>query len=219
MLCISFPAPFPPVSAVTPLVAEQFAWELRFHPQRPQVDFILDGIHHGFKLRFSPSQKLKSAKKNKLSAIQHASVIDAYLVNEVSLGRVAGPFNSLPPFPNLQISSFGVIPKKGQPGKWRLIVDLSSPSGASVNDGISADEFTLHYITVDQIIRSVSRLGKGALMAKFDVESAYRNVPVHPSDRHLLGMKWRNQSYVDLALPFGLRSAPFIFNAIADLVE
>ena len=49
-----------------------------------------------------------------------------------------------PPFPNLQISSFGVIPKKGQPGKWRRIVDLSSPWGASVNDGISADEFTLH---------------------------------------------------------------------------
>ena len=47
----------------------------------------------------------------------------------------------------------------------------------------------LHYITVDQIIRSVSRLGKGALMAKFDVESTYRNVLVHPSDRHLLGMK------------------------------
>jgi len=30
-------------------------------------------------------------------------------------------------------------------------------------------------------------------MAKFDVKSAYRNVPVHPSDRYLLGMKWRNQ--------------------------
>ena len=143
MLCVSFPAALPSVSAVTPLVAEQFAWELRFHPQQPQLDFVLDGIRHGFKLGFSPSQKLKSAKKNKPSATQHASVIDAYLANEVSLGRVAGPFNS-PPFPNLQLSSFGVIPKKGQPGKWRLIVDLSSPWGASVNDGISADEFTLH---------------------------------------------------------------------------
>ena len=56
-------------------------------------------------------------------------------------------------------------------------------------------------------------------MAKFDVESAYRNVPVHPSDCHLLGVKWRNQYYVDLALPFGLWLAPFIFNAIADMVE
>ena len=107
------------------------------------------------------------------------------------------PVESTPPVRRRSSSSFGVIPKKGQPGKWRLMVDLSSPWEASVNDGISADEFTLHYITVDQIIRSVSRLGKGALMAKFDVESAYRNVPVHPSDHHLLGMKWRDQYYVD----------------------
>ena len=67
------------------------------------------------------------------------------------------------PFPcNLQISSFGVIPKKGQPGKWHLIVDLSSPGRfPSVNDGINPDEFTLHYLTVDQIICLVSCLGKG----------------------------------------------------------
>ena len=32
-------------------------------------------------------------------------------------------------------------------------------------------------------------------------------------------MKWRGKFYVDLVLPFGLRSAPFIFNSIADLVE
>ena len=136
----------------------------------------------------------------------------------MSRGRVAGPFNS-PPLPNLHVSSFGVIPKRGQVGKWRLIVDLSSPAGSSVNDGIDPHEFTLHYITVDQIICLVSQFGRGALMAKFDVESAYRNVPVHPSERYLLGMKWRNQFYVDLALPFGLRSAPCIFNSIADMVE
>ena len=56
-------------------------------------------------------------------------------------------------------------------------------------------------------------------MAKFDVEEAYRNIAVHPDDRFLLGMKWRGVYFVDLALPFGLRSAPFIFNSIADMVE
>lgn len=59
-------------------------------------------------------------------------------------------------------------------------MDLSSPGGASVNDGINPDEFSLHYITVDKVIRLVSQFGRGALMAKFDVESAYRNVPIHP---------------------------------------
>lgn len=32
-------------------------------------------------------------------------------------------------------------------------------------------------------------------------------------------MKWRSMFYVDLALPFSLRSAPYIFNSVADLVE
>ena len=208
----SFLVRLPPVSAVTPLQAEQFAWELQ------KVKFVLEGLHHGFHLGFSPSQKLKSAKKNKPSAAQHPSVVDQHLANKVSLGRVAGPFTA-PPFPNLHVSSFGVIPKRGQPGKWLLIMDLPSMGGANVNDGIDADEFTLHYITLDQVIRLVSKLGPRALMAKFDVDAAYRNVPVHPSRHVLLGMKWRDQFYVDLVLPFGLRSAPFIFNSIADMVE
>ena len=56
-------------------------------------------------------------------------------------------------------------------------------------------------------------------MAKFDVETAYRNISVHPEDRYLLWMKWRGQFVVDLALPLGLRSAPCIFNAVTDMVE
>ena len=88
-----------------------------------------------------------------------------------------------------------------------------------MNDGIDPQDFSLQYITVDQVIRMVSRYGPGALMAKFDVESAYRNIPVHPYDRFLLGMRWRGQFYIDLSLPFGLRSAPFIFNSVADMVE
>ena len=56
-------------------------------------------------------------------------------------------------------------------------------------------------------------------MAKFDVEAAYQNIAVHPSDRYLLGMQWWDHYFVDLALPFGLQSAPYIFNSVADLVE
>ena len=173
--------PLPPVSKVSPLWVDQFVGELRRHPNHPQVEYVLEGLRNGFKLDFLPTQSLKSAKRNKPSAYLHPSVIDDYLANEVSLGRVAGPFR-VPPFPNLHVSSFGVIPKKGQPGKWHLIVDLSSPGGASVNDGINPDDFTLHYVTVDQVICLVSRFGKGALMAKFDVEAAYRNIAVCPSD-------------------------------------
>ena len=61
--------------------------------------------------------------------------------------------------------------------------------------------------------------GYGAQLAKLDMESAYRQVPVHTDDRFLLGMKWKGNLYVDTALPFGLRYAPKIFNAVADALH
>ena len=118
----------PPVSAFSPLLVEQFSCDLRNHPNHQLVAFILDGLRNGFKLGFNHSQKLKLAKHTKPSAYEHPTVTDEYLANEVSFSTVAGPFNP-PPFPLLHVSSFGVIPKKGQPEKWHLIVDLSSPGG------------------------------------------------------------------------------------------
>ena len=50
-------------------------------------------------------------------------------------------------------------------------------------------------------------------MAKVDMQHAYRNVPVHPDDRHLLGTEWRGRNKT---LPFTLRSAPKLFCVLAD---
>lgn len=57
------------------------------------------------------------------------------------------------------------------------------------------------------------------MLAKIDVKAAFRCVPVHPSDRWLLGMKWCNLFYADLALPFGLKSSPAIWERYASLTE
>ena len=61
--------------------------------------------------------------------------------------------------------------------------------------------------------------GAGFPYGEIDVQNAYRIVPVHTEDRQLLGMKWRGAFNVDMVLPFGVRSAPYIFPCIADLVE
>ena len=52
-------------------------------------------------------------------------------------------------------------------------------------------------------------------MAKTDLKSAFRLIPIHPDDWHLLGIHWNNQYYVDLYFPFGFRSAPFLFNQLS----
>ena len=74
----------------------------------------------------------------------------------------------------------------------------------------------LHFCGGCVIIR---QLGQNTLLAKVDIKSTYRMVPVHPDDRLLLGMQWENNLYIDGALPFGLRSAPRIFTAVAYAME
>jgi len=98
-------------------------------------------------------------------------------------------------------------------------LDLSLPAGHSINDCIPKPPFSVQYITVDAFIDGIMAWGQGTLMAKFDVASAYHNVAVYPQDRLLFRMIWCNKFYVDMALQFSLRSAPYIFTAITDVVQ
>ena len=69
---------------------------------------------------------------------------------------------------------------------------------------------------MDDVANQAAQMGKGTLMAKMDIEEAYRIIPIHPDDRHLLGTYWDGQVYVHTALPFGLHSAPLTSIAPAD---
>ena len=94
--------------------------------------------------------------------------------------------------------------------------DLSSPGGLSINDGIFQELSSVKYTSLDHLAYLVNSTGRGALLVKADIKEAYRMIPVHPQDQLLLGVKWNDSYYVDRMLPFGLRSAPKIFSAVAD---
>ena len=116
----------------------------------------------------------------------------------------------------IHLSPIGAIPKKHKPGKWRLIMDLSSPAGSSVNDDISSEWSSICYVSIDFLLSLVVEAGKGSTLVKADIKEAYRMLPIHPEDQGLLGIQWEGKFYTDKALPFGLRLAPKIFTAVAD---
>ena len=158
---------------------------------------------------------MQSSHSNMPSVQRQPQVVEAQIRAESEAGRLLGP---LPPHLAriVHTSPIGLIPKPRQPGKWRLIVDLSSPTGASVNDAISSEFCHMRYASVLDAARLIRHLGKGTQLAKIDVHNAYRMVPVHPDDHHLLGIHWGQDVYIDTALPFGLRSAPKIFGAVSN---
>ena len=116
----------------------------------------------------------------------------------------------------LQISPIGVIPKCNRNDKWRLIINLSAPLGISANDAIDSELSSIAYTSIDDATHMINHLGQGCLLAKFDLQEAYRAVPVHPLDQPKLAVTWNDDILIDRALPFGLRSAPKLFSALTD---
>ena len=203
----------------TPLSLPAWDEALSSHPDKAYARYVCQGLCWGFRVGFQYNSPLKPAQANMESANQHPEVISEYLHKECSLGRMLGPFPEPLQLPRLHVNRFGVIPKGHNTGKFRLITDLSFPPGQSVNDGIDPSLCSLVYTTVDEVAAQAAALGRGALLAKVDIEAAYRLIPVHPQDRVLQGMRWKGMIYVDPMLPFGLRSAPKIFNAVADALH
>ena len=66
----------------------------------------------------------------------------------------------------------------------------------------------------------VPKYRPGALMAKFDIDSAYCNIAERPSDHPLLGMKWRGNYFANFALLFSPRLHRVLsIYSVADMVE
>ena len=157
------------------------------HPDRKFREYLIIGLREGFRIGYDyQGHKCKGCEDNMKSTKEHPQVVNDYIMKECLAGRLLGPLDPQM-FTDVQVSRFGVIPKS-EPGNWRLILDLSSPEGRSVNDGINSENCLLSYITVDDAIVS---MGEGAMLAKVDIKSAYRIILVHPEDQSLLGMRWR----------------------------
>lgn len=202
----------------TPVKLDWWKSALARHPDQTFAKYILDGLEQGFRIGFKYDKAvLKKVSRN--MPCPNPEVVDDYLAEELKLNRIIRLSAEESTGARVHCSPIGIIPKRNKPGKWRLIVDLSSPEGASTNDGVDKEACSLSYTSVDYIAARVASMGQGTELAKMDIRQAYRMIPVHPCDRHLLGMRWREEVFVDKTLPFGLRSAPIIFTAVADALQ
>ena len=100
-----------------------------------------------------------------------------------------------------------------------MIRHLSFRHGRSVNDFIPSEFCSVHYASVNDALRIIKKLGIGCTLAKTDVGSAFRIIPVHPKGYHLLGMKWRDEFYVDCCLSMGLASSCINFEKLSTAKE
>ena len=145
--------------------------------------FLTDGFTFGFRLGFTGDERSLESSNLK-SDLSQPQVVSAKLEKERAAGRIAGPFSS-PPFPYFRCSPLGIVPKK-DPSELRLIHHLSYPKASSVKDYIPQEFSSVKYACINDAISVIKSSGAGCFMAKTDIKSAFRIIPVHPKDHPLL---------------------------------
>jgi hypothetical protein len=60
--------------------------------------------------------------------------------------------------------------------------NLSHPSENSLNDFIDPEFCSLRYAGIDDAVEMIQRIGKGGMLAKADIKSAFRLLKVAPSN-------------------------------------
>ncbi len=128
-----------------------------------------------------------------------------------------------------------------RPGKLRAIIDQSFPHSAtpidldtihsdtlhpifinpestSINAIIDSKKFQCAWGTFSECYLKVANAPSGTQAAVFDVESAFRNVPTHPSVRPFTTISLNGFVHLDPCLNFRASPSPGIWGQIADVM-
>lgn len=184
----------------TPIKLPALEKYLSDYPKTQTAKKLFLGFSQGFQLYYT-GPRIHIQSKNLISAYEHHNELREKIMKEVELGRVGGPFRDLP-ISNLRISPIGVVPKGDNSG-WRLITHLSFPKFNSVNFFIDPEESSVKYTSFDSVIQMIAKIGQGAFIAKCDIKSAFRLLPICPGDFDLLGFMFDDMYYIDKCLPMG----------------
>ncbi|KAI3095133.1 hypothetical protein CBS147333_9859 [Penicillium roqueforti] len=176
----------------SPLYAKGWSNLLRYYPGdlRSTITGILT---YGVQLGYRDKKQFYHSSNHH---IHEPEMISAKLADDLNLGRIR--LACTPSF----VSPLGLVPKHD--GGWRRIHGLSWPPGQGLNQGIPDSWSAIEYITIDDIYEQATQAGP---------------VPVAEDNQHLLAFQWNDSTYVECCLPFGLATAPFIFNLFAEALH
>ena len=164
------------------------------NPDEIICDFLEFGWPIGYMSDTLPTFDLRTHR----GALDFPDQVNAYLSTELKLGRIAGPFDTVPLAQGFVVSPLNTVEKRDSEER-RVIVDLSWPCGHSLNDGIPSDSYlgkplVLRYPTIDDIVDAVVTLGRGCHS---------KGVPPIPSGTQRLFF-----SRIHLGQPFLFRHRP-----------
>ena len=125
---------------------------LQGHPDRALVGFLIAGFTNGFNIGVE-GEVGQGSVRNNFSALQRREGVREAIAKEIQERTISGPFDA-ERIPGLHCSPVTAADRDS--GAVRLILDMSSPRGHSVNDVIDKDKFSCKYYLDDFLFAGVS---------------------------------------------------------------
>ena len=184
---------------------------------------LIEFLEFGFPLGTVGQPLSNSPGKNHGGALSFPKSIDNYIQKELDKNAIIGPFDASP-LEGVTVFSPLSTAEKSDSDERRVIMDLSFPKGASINDHIPKTEYLgahvrLRYPSIDDLCEIIKVKGRSCALMKRDLSRAFRQFPVDPGQIGLLGFSWRGKIYFDRTLPMGLRSAPLCCQRVTNAVR
>ena len=182
---------------------------------------IVDFLEYGWPAACDVGAGFIPTWHNHPTALNFEADVDYYVEVERGHSAIMGPFDGMP-FTSMQVSPLMTRLKKDSTHR-RVIMDLSWPPGASINDAIASNWYVdgraeIRLPTADYMVGRLRELGQGAYLYKTDLARGYRQLRVDPGDWPLLGFTHRGQCYFDVCPPFGMRTSALFMQRTSEAI-
>ena len=231
---------------ITKLQPDTWEAALDFAGILPAFLDVPEGLWSGFFVGLEPyNLSCTFIPKNHYTSLDDEELIVNKYNKEIALGRVSHGYDPDILFSligHFHTAPLAVIDQNS--GKHRIIVNHSYPKNKQsitldlFMDFLATDISTTPHI-IDPTITSINTVinlkkiqcawgsfsecyllvadaVEGSQAAVFDVDSAFRNIPVHPSARRFLAVMIKGKIHIDHVLNLGASPSPGIFSRVAD---
>jgi hypothetical protein len=152
-------------------------------------------------------------EKNAKSAFENGEQITDTLADWVKKGFVAGPFDS-PPTKKFRANPLMAVVQRT---KVRPILNLSLPTGRSFNDTVITTRIDkLKMTSAKKFAELLLAAGEGALIAKPDIQDAYKLIPNPKEQWGMYGFSWLGKFFYDTTTVFESAAAPASFDPLPE---
>ena len=218
-------------SWVCPVKMKDLATRARLK-DKSMINRVCSRLAHGAELGVEGRGRLPTRGKNSATVYENGFAMADALQEAIMDGYMAGPYmvDELVAIlgPDYTINPMNIKFKPN--GRIRLIIDASSPHDrddsvpswiwnpklpGSINSTIDLSKFPTRMSSLARFVKTLWRVGRGALVCKIDWRMAYKCQHVRKEDLKLQVVEFGGRFFVEVRLMFGTRSSPGIYDDLA----